>query len=116
MRGKNGTTSFLPKKKQGGKVRFCEEVIYIPNTEKMCLTKDQATEIYEEVKRNEPINIQTVSQDIKGESIIRKRQTKEENVDMSVNPYQKVISNVDFRDDNKIEQMINWLILSDKIR
>ena len=35
---------------------------------------------------------------------------------MSVNPYQKVISNVDFIEDNKIEQMINWLIFSDKIR
>ena len=35
---------------------------------------------------------------------------------MSINPYQKAISNVDFRDDNKIEQMINWLIFSDKIR
>ena len=82
----------------------------------MCLTKDQATQIYEEVKKDEPINIQIVSQDIKGESKIRKRQTKEENVDMSVNPYQKAISNVDFRDDNKIEQMINWSIFSDKIR
>ena len=29
MRGKNGTTSFFPKKKKGEKVRFCEEVIYI---------------------------------------------------------------------------------------
>ena len=81
----------------------------------MCLTKDQATQIYEEVEKNVPINIQTVSQDIKGESIIRKRQMKEENVDTSVNPYQKVISNLDFRDDNKIQQIINWLIFSDKI-
>ena len=103
MRGKNGTTLFLPKRKKGGKVRFCEEVTYIPNKEKMCLTKDQATEIYEEVEKNEPINIQIVSQDIKGESIIRKRQMKEENVDMSINPYQKAISNVHFRGDNKIE-------------
>ena len=115
MRGKNGTTSFLPKKKKGGKVRFCEEVTYIPNREKMCLTKDQATEIYEEVEKDEPINIQIVSQDIKGERKIRKMQMKEENVDPSVNPYQKVISNVDFRDDNKIEQMINWLIFSAKL-
>ena len=28
---------------------------------------------------------------------------KEENVDTRVNPYQKAISNVNFRDDNKIE-------------
>ena len=116
MRGKNGTTTFLPKKKKGGKVRFCEEVTYIPNREKICLTKDQATQIYEEVEKNEPINMQTISQDIKGENKIKKRQTKEENVDTSVNPYQKAISNVDFRDDNKIEQMINWSIFSDNIR
>ena len=42
----------------------------------MCLPKNQATQIYEEVEKNEPINIQIVSQDIKGESIIRKRQMK----------------------------------------
>ena len=81
----------------------------------MCLTKDQATQIYEEVEKDEPINIQIDSQDIKGESKIIKRQMKEENVDTSRNPYQKAISNVDFRDDNKIEQMINWSIFSDKI-
>ena len=72
MRGKNGTTSFLPKKKKGGKVRFCEEVTYIPNREKMCLTKDQATQIYEEVERNESINIQIASQGIKDKVRIEK--------------------------------------------
>ena len=116
MRGKNGTTSFLPKKKKGGKVRFCEEVTYIPNREKMCLTKDQATQICEEVEKNEPINIQIASQDIKHESKVRKRQVKEEDIDMNVNPYQKVITTADSRDENKIEQMINWSIFSDKIR
>ena len=65
MRGKNGTTPVLPKKKKGGKVRFCEEGTYIPNREKMCLTKDQSTQIYEEVEKIEPINIQITSQDIK---------------------------------------------------
>ena len=76
MRGKNGTTSFLPKKKKGGKIRFCEEVTYIPNREKMCLTKDQATQTYEEVEKNEPINIQIASQDIKDESKVRKKASK----------------------------------------
>ena len=33
-----------------------------------------------------------------------------------MNPYQKAISNADSRDENKIEQMINWSIFSDKIR
>ena len=65
MRGKNGTTSFLPKKKKGGKVRFCEEVTYIPNRETMRLTRYQATQICEEVEKNEMINIQINSQGIK---------------------------------------------------
>ena len=65
MRGKNGTTSFLSKKKKGGKVRFCEEVTYIPSREKMCLAKDQATQNFEEVEKNEMINIQIASQGIK---------------------------------------------------
>ena len=45
MKGKNGATSLLPKRKKGGKVRFSEEVIYIPNRDKRSLTKDQATQI-----------------------------------------------------------------------
>ena len=35
---------------------------------------------------------------------------------MNVNPYQKAILTADFRYENKIEQMINWSIFSDKIR
>ena len=45
MKGKNGTTLFLPERRNGGKVRFSEEIIYILNKERMCLTKDQATQI-----------------------------------------------------------------------
>ena len=67
MKGKNGTTSILPERLKGGKVRFSEEVTYIPNKERRCLTKDQATQIYEEVEKNEPINIQIVSQRIENE-------------------------------------------------
>ena len=116
MRSKNVTTSFLPKKKKGEKVRFCEEVTYIPNREKMCLTKDQATQIYEEIEKNEPINIQIASQGMKDKSKVRKGQVKEEDTDVNVNPYQKAISNADSRDENKTEQMINWSIFSNKIR
>ena len=76
MRGKNCTTSFLPKKKKVEKVRFCEEVTYIPNREKMCLTKDQATQIYQEIEKNELINTQIASQGIKDKSKVRKRASK----------------------------------------
>ena len=97
MKGKNGTTSFLPKRKIGGKVRFCEKVTYIPNKERMCLTKDQATQIYEEVEKNELINIQVISQGIENEKKVRKEQIKEEGVDTIENPYQQAITNVNIK-------------------
>ena len=116
MKGKNGTTSFLPKRKKGGKVRFSEKFTYIPNREKMCLTRDQATQIYEEVEKNEQTNIQIISQGIESKKKIRKEQVKQEDIDMIENPYQKAIMNVNNKEENKIEQMINWSIFSDKIR
>ena len=116
MKGKNGTTSFLPKRQKDGKERFSEKVTYIPNKEKMCLTRDQATQIYEEVEKNEPINIQVISQGIENEKKVRKGQIKEEDIDTIENPYQQAITNVNIKDENKIEQMINCSIFSDKIR
>ena len=118
MKGKNGTTSFLPERQKGGKVRFSEEVTYIPNKETTCLTKDQATQVYDEIEKNEPINIQIVSQRIgnENEKKASKMQQKEEDVDMIENPYQKAITNINIKDENKIEQMINWSIFSDKLR
>ena len=115
MKGKNGTTSFLPKRQKGGKVRFSEEVTYIPNKERTCLTKDQATQIYEEVEKNEPINIQIVSQGTENKKKLRQEQIKED-VDMIENPYQKAITNINIKDESKVDQMINWSIFSDKLR
>ena len=97
-------------------MRFSEKVTYIPNKEKMCLSRDQATQIYEEVEKNEPINIQVISQGIENEKKVRKGQVKEEDIDTIENPYQIAITNVNIKDENKIEQMINWSIFSDKIR
>ena len=37
-------------------------------------------------------------------------------MDTIENPYQKAIMNVNIKEENKIEQMINWSIFSDKIR
>ena len=116
MKGKNGTTSFLPERRQGGKFRFSEEVTYIPNKERKCLTKDQATQIYEEIEKNEPINIQIVSQGTENKKKIRQEQIKEEDIDTIENPYQKAITNINIKDENKVDQMINWSIFSDKLR
>ena len=87
MKGKNGTTSFLPERQKGGKVRFSEEVTYIPNKESKCLTKDQATQIYDEIEKNELINIQIVSQRIESEKKTSKVPQKEEDTDAIENPY-----------------------------
>ena len=76
----------------------------------MCLAKDQATQVYEEIEKNEPINIQIVIQKVKQEQI------KEEDVDTIENPYQKAITNINIKDESKIDQMINWSIFSDKLR
>ena len=54
----------------------------------MCLTKDQATQIYEEIEKNEPINIQAIDQGTESKRKIRKGQVKEGNIDTIENPYQ----------------------------
>ena len=82
----------------------------------MCLTKDQAKQIYKEIEKNKPINIQIVNQGIKDESKVRNKEVEEEDTDINVNPYQKAISNASPKDENKIEQLINWSTFSDKIR
>ena len=96
--------------------RSPQEVTYIPNREETCLTKDQAKQIYREIEKNELINIQIVNQGIKDGNKVRNRQVEEEDVDIDVNPYQKVISNASPKDENKTEQMINWSIFSNKVR
>ena len=78
MKGKNGTTSFLPERQKGGKVRFSEEITYIPNKERKSLTKDQATQVYEEIEKNEPINIQIISEGTENIKKVSKEQIKEE--------------------------------------
>ena len=35
---------------------------------------------------------------------------------MIENPYQKAITNINIKDESKIDQMINWSIFSDKLR
>ena len=63
-----------------------------------------------------PINIQIISQGTENEKKVRKGQLKEEDIDTIENPYQKAITNINTKDENKVEQMINWSIFSDKLR
>ena len=114
MKGKNDTTSFLPKKKKGGQVRFSDKITCIPYREVKCLTKDQAKHISEMVEMNKPVNIHAMKQDIKNDNKIRITSEKVE-IDSDLNPYQMAILNKRPEDDTKTEQMINWSIFSDKI-
>ena len=55
MKGKNGTTSFLPsKEKTGGKVN------YIQNKETICLTEKQTDYVYKTVEEGNIINTKTM--------------------------------------------------------
>ena len=115
MKGKSVTTSFLPKKKKGGKVKFSDKVTYIPDRERKCLTKDQTKHIYEMVEMNKSVNIHAMNQDIRDDSKVRVNSKKEKN-DSDINPYQVAILNKRPKEDTKAEQMISWSIFSDKIK
>ena len=115
MKGKSDTTSFLPKKKKGGKVRFSDKVTYIKDRERKCLTKDQTKHIYKMVEMNKPVNIHAMNQDIRNDSKARVK-SEEEDDDSELNPYQMAILNKKPKEDTRAEQMINWSILSDKIK
>ena len=115
MKGKNGATSFLPKTKKGGWVRFNDKIMYIPDREKKCLTEDQAGHIYKKVEMDKPVNIETMMQGIEGDKMARNR-LKEEEDENDSNPYQMAILNKKSRDEAKIEKMINWSIFSDLIK
>ena len=41
---------------------------------------------------------------------------KEEDIGTIENPYQKGITNINIKDENKVDQMINWSIFSNKLR
>ena len=62
LKGKDGTTSFLPiDDKTGGKVN------YIQNKEAMCLTEKQANYVYKKVEERNIINTKTMKHEIEQE-------------------------------------------------
>ena len=112
MKGKSVTTSFLPKKKKGGKFRFSDKVTYIPDRERTCLTKDQTKHIYEMVEMNKSVNAHAMKQHIRSDKV--KSEIGENDSDL--NPYQMTILNKKTKEDARAEQMINWSVFSDKIK
>ena len=100
MKGRNGSTSFLPLTKKGGlKSKVKSEA---------CLTKDQAKQVYNKIQSGDEFKIRKTMQQSKAKSPKLVKERKD------VNQYEKVL----ISDRNMIKnnsQMEQWSILSDNI-
>ena len=100
MKGRNGSTSFLPSKRKGG---FQRKIL-----SEQCLTKEQMKQIYDKVELGEKVKIRKLVQHDTSIS------PKQETFANDVNQYEKVLlSNRNTRRSNL--QMEQWSILSDNI-
>ena len=100
MKGRNGSTSFLPSKRKGG---FQREI-----SSEQCLTKEQTKQIYDKVELGEKVKIRKLDQHNAPIS------PKQETFMNDVNQYEKVLlSDRNTRRSNS--QMEQWSILSDNI-
>ena len=100
MKGRNGTTLFLPLKGQGGFQR---------NISDQCLTNEQVNRLYDKIEKGERVNISKVNQH--KFSIPQKHDMYSNDV----NQYEKALlsgKNMKKRSDSQIEQ---WSILSDNV-
>ena len=68
------------------------------------------------VEMDKIINIETMKQEIEDNRLTRNRLKEEEENEIESNPYDMAILNKTSKDDTKIEQMINWSILSHLIK
>ena len=100
MKGRNGSTSFLPSQRKGG---FQRRIL-----SKQCLTKEQTKQIYDKIELGEEVKIRKLDQ---GNTPISPKQVLITN---DVNQYEKaLLSDRNTRRSNS--QMEQWLILSDNI-
>ena len=100
MKGRNGSTSFLPSKRKGGFQRK------IPSEQ--CLTKEQMKQFYDKVETGEEVRIRKLVQQNISTS------PKQETFVNNVNQYEKaLLSDRNMRKSNS--QMEQWSILSDNI-
>ena len=100
MKGRNGSTSFLPSKGKGGFQRR------LPSDQ--CLTKEQMKQIYDKVKLGEEVKIRKLVQHNTPIS------PKQEMFINDVNQYEKALLNDRNMRRNNL-QMEQWSILSDNI-
>ena len=100
MKGRNGSTSFLPSKRKGG---FQRKI-----SSEQCLTKEQTKQIYDNIETGEEVRIRKLVQQNISNS------PKQETFVSNVNQYEKVLlSDRNTRRSNL--QMEQWSILSDNI-
>ena len=100
MKGRNGSTSFLPLKKKGG---FQGKI-----QSELCLTKEQAKQVYDKIESGEEVKIRKIMQ--QDTSILPKQVTARKDVSQ----YKKAL----LSDRNMIQsnsQMEQWSILSNNI-
>ena len=101
IKGRNGSTSFLPLKKKDG---LNDKVM-----SEACLTKDQAKQVYDKIETGDELKIRkTISQQSNPKLPKQVKERKD------INEYEKVL----ISDMNTIEnnsQMEQWSILSDNI-
>ena len=104
MKGRNGSTSFLPLNKKGGLTRLVSTGKY--------LTEVQTKYIYiYKVELGDEIKVRNVSQGIQNKVLPHKQLKEKEEIYL----YEKVlVSDVNMIDKNK-SQMEQWSILSDNI-
>ena len=97
MKGRNGSTSFLPSNKKGGLIK---DMI----TEK-CLMEDQTKYIYDKVEMGDKITVKRIGQELgKDKTLLHKRLKEKE----EINLYEKMlVSDVNTLDKNK-SQMEQW--------
>ena len=103
MKGRNGSTSFLPLNKKGGLITnvFSEK----------CLTEEQTKYVYDKVESGDELKVRKASLDIQSKPLLPK-QGKERN---DINLNEKVlVSDINMMNKNK-SQMEQWSILSDNI-
>ena len=100
MKGRNGSTSFLPLMKKGGLQGKIQS--------ELCLTKEQAKQIYDKIESGEEVRIRKIIQ--QNTSILPKQVTSGKDVKQ----YEKAL----LSDRNMIKsnlQMEQWSILSNNI-
>ena len=103
MKGRKGSTSFLPLNKKGGLIKDVSLEKY--------LTEDQTKYVYDKVESGDEIKVWKVSQEIQNKTLPHKKLKEKE----EINLHEKVlVSDINTLDKNK-SQMEQWSVLSDNI-